>query len=103
MAKQIKIKHWKNGNDVCVSIEPFIAHLDHTKQESVQWSLDSPHTQEFSVEFPNTSPFADDKKRFDHNSPTSTHVQKKDKMQHKYNIVVDGVTIDPIIDVYPPN
>lgn len=102
MAKQIKIKHWKNGDDVCVSIEPFIAHLDHTKQESVQWSLDSSHTQAFSIEFPHTSPFTDDKKRFDQNSATSAAVQKKATMQHKYNIVVDGVTIDPIIQLFPP-
>ena len=102
MAKQIKIKHWKNGMDVCVSIEPYITYVDHTKQESVQWILDSPHTSAFSIEFPHTSPFADDRKAFDHSSATSTHVKKKDQNEHKYNIMVDGITIDPIIAVWPP-
>ena len=102
MAKEIKIRHWKNGNDVCISVEPYIAHLDHTKKESAQWRLESPHTSSFTIEFPHTSPFADDRKTFDHNESTSTHVQKKDQTDHKYNIVVDGVTIDPVISVWPP-
>jgi hypothetical protein len=102
MAKQINIKHWTNDDgDVCVSIEPYITHLDHTKKESAQWQLDSPNTKDFSIEFPNTSPFADDRKKFDQKESASTHVQKKDKSQHKYNIVVDGITIDPIIIVKP--
>ena len=102
MAKRIKIKHWKVGDDVCVSIEPYIMHLEHAKKETAEWHLDSPHTSSFGIEFVDTSPFADDRKKFDHTSPTSTYVQKKGKNQHKYNIVVDGVTVDPVIIVWPP-
>ena len=101
MARDIKIRHWKDGDDVCISIEPYVTHLDHTKNESAKWHLDSQHTSSFSIEFPDSSPFADDKKRFDHNEPNSSHVQKKATNHHKYNIVVDGVTVDPIIIVRP--
>jgi len=103
MAKQIKIKHWKVDKDVYVSIEPYVLHLDHEKQESAQWQLESDDASGFSIEFVDTSPFADDRNKFDHTSATSTKVVPRDKKRHKYNIVVDGVTIDPIIVVRPPD
>lgn len=101
MPKPITIRYEKKGNDKHITVEPFEAHIDSTKQEAVRWHIQSPHTSEFRVEFPNSSPFRDGKRQFDHNSPESQACQNNDPKQHKYNVIVDGTLVDPIIMVEP--